>query len=60
MLPLFISMLDPIGKLNQAGIDASLAWGADWDSDALVMVQADAENLGRLERFLARPMPEPA
>jgi hypothetical protein len=63
MLPLFTDLTDPLLELRQFGIDAELAWAADLDSDALVLVQPDRENLGRLERFLGawpkRLVPEP-
>ncbi len=53
MLPL---VCDPelLASLRAAGVDAWPAWDADGDSDALVMVEADRENLNRLKQWLAR------
>ena len=41
-------------KSSRFGINASLAWMADGDCGALVYVPAYAENLERLERWMAR------
>jgi hypothetical protein len=52
MLPLFTDLLDRLRELNQAGVDARLAWYDDADTDSMVLVEMEAENLGRLERWL--------
>jgi hypothetical protein len=56
MLPLFTDLTDPLLELRQFGIDAELAWAADFESNALIHIQAAQENLDRLERWLdSRP-----
>jgi hypothetical protein len=43
---------DPLADLRRFGIDAELAWSADFDGDGLVLVRPEPENLIRLERWL--------
>jgi hypothetical protein len=51
MLALFTAP-ELIPTLRDAGIDARLAWHSDHDSDALVMVPAEPENLRKLDQWL--------
>jgi hypothetical protein len=49
MLPLFTDLADPMPELRRFGIDAAVAWHADMDADALVLIETDAaKRLGRL------------
>jgi hypothetical protein len=50
MLRVLTDALDPMEELRRFGIDARVAWQADLDGDALVLVEPDAENLARLDR----------
>ena len=52
MLALFTDLPDPLRDLRRLGIDARLAWRADEDHPAMVLVGADAANLSRLEGWL--------
>jgi hypothetical protein len=39
-------------ELRRFGIEAGVAWHADLDGNALVLIEPDAENLARLGRWL--------
>ena len=53
--------LDPMEELRRFGIDARVAWYADLDGDALVLVEPDREKPdtpGRLQTRPPRLIPE--
>jgi hypothetical protein len=53
MLPLFVSdELDPMAELRRQGVDARLAWHADDESAALLLIDPRLENLARLDTWL--------
>jgi hypothetical protein len=54
MLPVLTDALDPTEELRRLGIAARLAWHADSDSDALVLIESDPANLRRLESWAPR------
>ena len=52
---MFTDLPDPMTELRRFGVEARVLWHGDMDVDALVYVVPDAENLGRLERWLTQP-----
>jgi hypothetical protein len=45
---------NPLAEFRRLGIDARLAWHGDHDSDALVLVEPDPEDLRRLRMWTVR------
>jgi hypothetical protein len=52
MLALMTDIPDPLAEFRTLGIDARIAWSSDYDSDAMVLVAPEPENLRRLDRWL--------